>query len=236
MASSWALVVSTAVVWVSLGSAFEDEPIIEQREINYADDLRKAMLQSPVDLTDLLQGGVPLDGVPMPRGSHPLHFEPPAERYYVQFPLGRPTSDNLQSICANGDRRPRYPKSYFPSSGFSGQGRKGSSVNKAEAWFSICCNGNPTWTTNVTLCCLTRAWEQSIKVYCREEFSIKTSHFHCCKERGDKRLNCFNDDAPNPDYEPTEEIPMPPLQSKAKFKFDPTICQTPRYAGRIGAA
>lgn len=88
---------------------------------------------------------------------HPVAYGGPAELYPVQFPLGRPTADNLQAICLNGDRRPRYPKSYFPSSGFGSQARRGSSVNKAEAWFNTCCKGNQTWGTEVTLCCLTRA-------------------------------------------------------------------------------
>lgn len=82
---------------------------------------------------------------------------PPILDYEVQFPLGRPTSDNLRAICVNGDRRPSYPESYFPASGFGQQKRKASAVNKAESWFSTCCQGNQTWGTEVTLCCATQA-------------------------------------------------------------------------------
>lgn len=77
--------------------------------------------------------------------------------YPVQFPLARPSYDNLQAICLHADHRPRYPVSYFPSSGFGQQKRRASAVNKAESWFSTCCQGNETWGREVTLCCATQA-------------------------------------------------------------------------------
>ncbi|XP_068592027.1 extracellular matrix protein 1 [Cebidichthys violaceus] len=150
---------------------------------------------------------------------------PPILNYPVQFPLGRPTSDNLQAICLNGEHRPTYPKSYFPVSSFSQQKRKASAVNMAESWFRTCCKGNQTWEREVTLCCATQAWELSVQSFCEDDVSVKHRIYHCCKLRGNDMLNCFQNDAPNPNYEATEELPVPPLPSKDNFSFDPNACQ-----------
>ncbi|KAK2910232.1 extracellular matrix protein 1-like [Channa argus] len=223
MGSSWHLVCCSTFVLVLLSSASGDEPKCEQREIT---DFGQAILQRPLDLKDLLKGGF----IPeiTPRGSQPS-FDPSSfkEQYPVKFPLGRPTSDNLEAICLYGDRRPRYPDSYFPRSGFGSEMRRGKAVNEAESFFSTCCEGRQTWELEVTLCCTTQAWELSIESFCNEEFSIKTSHYSCCRLNGRNRLNCFHNNAPNPNYEPTEEIPVPPLPSTTtdKFVFDPNTCQ-----------
>lgn len=81
----------------------------------------------------------------------------PLENYHVQFPLAWPTSENLQAICLHSERRPRYPQSYFPASSFGHQRRRGVAVNKAESWFTKCCQRNETWGREVTLCCATQA-------------------------------------------------------------------------------
>lgn len=145
--------------------------------------------------------------------------------YPVQFPLGRPTADNLQAICLHGDHRPRYPDSYFPHSGFGQQVRRASAINMAESWFSTCCKGNQTWEREVTLCCATQAWELSVKSFCVEDSSVKDRLYHCCRLSGSERLSCFHNDAPNPNYKATEELPVPPLPSTANFNFDPNSCQ-----------
>ncbi|KAK2844581.1 hypothetical protein Q5P01_011240 [Channa striata] len=221
MDSSWALVCSSALVLVLLASASGDEDIHMQREVT--EDLQTSrqdsfMEQRPLDLSDLFREEISMSQ---------NESKPPVERYPVQFPLGRPTSDNIEAICLYGDRRPLYPDSYFPRSGFSSQARKGSAVNKAESWFSTCCEGRQTWEREVTLCCATQAWELSIESFCNEEFSIKTRHYTCCQLRGTERLNCFHNNAPNPNYEPTQEIPAPPLPSTTTdtFVFDPNTCQ-----------
>uniref|UniRef100_A0A8C2Z859 Extracellular matrix protein 1b n=1 Tax=Cyclopterus lumpus TaxID=8103 RepID=A0A8C2Z859_CYCLU len=175
---------------------------------------RKKTLENMIPIIHGLPGFVPrsFDG-------------PPILNYPVQFPLGRPTSDNLQAICLNGEYRPSYSKSYFPDSGFGQQKRKANTVNKAESWLSTCCKGNQTWGKEVTLCCATKAWELSIQSFCEEASSIKDHIYHCCFLRGDDRLNCFQNDAPNPNYDATEELPVPPLPSTDNFSFDPNTCQ-----------
>ncbi|XP_034553427.1 extracellular matrix protein 1-like isoform X2 [Notolabrus celidotus] len=152
---------------------------------------------------------------------------PPMLEYPVQFPLSRPTSDNLQAICVFGDRRPRYPDSYFPSSGFGKLKRMASAVNMAESWFGTCCKGNQTWERGVTLCCATKAWELSVKMFCEEDSSVKDRLYDCCRLRGSDQLSCFNNNAPNPNYEATEELPVPELSSADSFDFDPSTCQRP---------
>ncbi|XP_065813925.1 extracellular matrix protein 1 [Labrus bergylta] len=210
------------------------------------------MLQSEVDLSDLLdpmefpieqvkvsvpeqhdvlrERGSSRPGSLTPRGRRPSFGPrsfggPPILDYRVQFPLGRPTSDNLQAICHHGDLRPRYPISYFPDSGFGQQRRRASAVNRAESWFSMCCKGNQTWEREVTLCCATQAWELSVESFCAEDSSVKDRLYDCCRLRGSDRLKCFNNDAPNPDYKPTEELPVPELPSTDSFNFDPDTCQ-----------
>ncbi|CAJ1062249.1 extracellular matrix protein 1-like [Xyrichtys novacula] len=150
---------------------------------------------------------------------------PPILDYEVQFPLGRPTADNLEAICLHGDHRPRYPDSYFPASGFGQLRRRASAINRAESWFSTCCKGNQTWGREVTLCCATQAWELSVQTFCEEDSSVKDRLYNCCRLKGSDRLKCFSNDAPNPNYKPTEELPVTALPSADSFNFDPNTCQ-----------
>ncbi|GLD63661.1 extracellular matrix protein 1-like protein [Lates japonicus] len=254
MGSFWALVCSTVSLLVLLSSASRDERNYEQREITFDLHQKEMgvpdshMMQREIDWTELLdpieqrivyppeqfdtlsERGGAKPGVLKPRGQQPgvgpRSFGGPIPLDFpVQFPLSRPTSDNLQAICLHGDRRPRYPDSYFPASGFGKQRRKATAVNNAESWFSTCCNGNQTWGREVTLCCATQAWELSVKSFCKDDSSVKDRQERCCRLTDSDRLSCFDGEAPNPNYEPTEEIPMPPLPSAANFNFYPNTCQ-----------
>ncbi|KAL6109508.1 ecm1 [Pungitius sinensis] len=258
MGSSAALFCCTAVVLVLLSSASEDDFNLEQREVTFDEIMHEMdqppsfMLQTEVDFADIFTKDLPEQitvsppskndrggsGVLKRKGSRPdfgprSFGGPPILDYEVKFPLGRPTADNLQAICVNGDRRPRYPESYFPASAFGQQKRKASAVNKAESWLSACCRGNQT---EETLCCATQAWELSIQSFCEEASSIKDRLYHCCKLSGNDRLTCFQHDAPNPNYEATEELPVPPVPSTDVFHFDPSTCRrtemTPRTMGK----
>lgn len=69
-------------------------------------------------------------------------------------------------------------------------------------------------------------WELSVEKYCEEDLSIKHPWYHCCKiNDNNKRLNCFSNDAPNPNYGPTQGLPVEPLPSTAEFTFNPNTCQ-----------
>ncbi|XP_019948980.1 extracellular matrix protein 1 isoform X1 [Paralichthys olivaceus] len=228
MGSSWPLVCPTVLLWVLLSSA--STGFVEQREVTFDLDqkgMEEALLQKEVDWAEFFdpKGG----SRPGPRGHQP-NVQPrsfgglPILNYPVQFPLSRPTLENLQAICLHGNHRPRYPVSYFPASGYGQQRRRAKAVNKAESWFSTCCAGNQTWAREVTLCCATQAWELSVKSFCKEDSSVKDRLYQCCRQRGRELFNCFNNDSPNPNYEPTEEIPVQLLPSTANFTFDPKTC------------
>uniref|UniRef100_A0A8C5GDX6 Extracellular matrix protein 1-like n=1 Tax=Gouania willdenowi TaxID=441366 RepID=A0A8C5GDX6_GOUWI len=215
MDSTWTLFWATFLALVLLSSASEDEYNVEQREVTF-------------DFEKLLEGQ-PSFG-PRSMGG------PPILNYPVQFPLSRPTSDNLQAICLHGNHRPRYPTSYFPDSGFGQQRRRASAVNNVESWFDSCCERNQTSEKEMTLCCATQAWELSVQLFCEEDSSVKDRLFHCCWLKGSRRLNCFNNDAPNPNYDPTEVVPVTPLPANANFTFDPSRCTRTQMALHSGSA
>uniref|UniRef100_A0A3B4ZQR7 Extracellular matrix protein 1 n=1 Tax=Stegastes partitus TaxID=144197 RepID=A0A3B4ZQR7_9TELE len=238
MGSSWLLFCSAALLLVFPGSASEE--IVEPEPF---------MLQKEVDLSELLDPKeFPVEQVrvsppkPNQREQGPPSFGPrtfggpPALNYRVQFPLARPTSNNLQAICLHRDHRPRYPNSYFPASGFGQLRRRASGVNNAESWFDTCCQGNQTWEREVTLCCATQAWELFVETFCEEDSSVKDRLYNCCKLRGADRLNCFDRDSPNPNYEPTEVLPVEAIPPTTSFSFDPNTCrrtQMTPYSARV---
>ncbi|XP_049902211.1 extracellular matrix protein 1-like [Epinephelus moara] len=192
--------------------------------------LQQVMVFPPQQFDTLSERGGSRPGGSTPSGRRPSFGPrsfggPPTLDYPVQFPPGRPTYDNLQAICQNGEQRPLYSDSYFPASGFGQQKRRASAINKAESWFGTCCKGNQTWGREVTLCCATQAWELSLQTFCEEDSSVKDVLYHCCRLSGSDRLDCFHNDAPNPNYDATEELPVPPLPSSSGFTFDPSTCQ-----------
>lgn len=73
--------------------------------------------------------------------------------------------------------------------------------------------------------CVSPQWDLSVKLFCEEEFSVKDRHYDCCKLKGSNRIECFNSNAPNPNYNPTEELPVPPLELSDNSNFDHNVCQ-----------
>lgn len=75
-------------------------------------------------------------------------------------------------------------------------------------------------------------WENWVQTFCEESASIKDVVYHCCRKSGKVRLNCFHKESPNPNYEPTEVLPVTPVDSsftstfpRYQFSFDPNTCQ-----------
>ncbi|MBN3283009.1 ECM1 protein, partial [Polyodon spathula] len=44
---------------------------------------------------------------------------------------------------------------------------------------------------------------EALQQFCLEESSIKTRQYHCCLKQGEEKWGCFQNDAPNPGYNPT---------------------------------
>lgn len=79
-------------------------------------------------------------------------------------------------------------------------------------------------------------WEKSLCTFCEDEFSVKTSHYSCCKKHGSARWDCFEERAPDPLYQPSEDqVPtsmvLPPTIQG--FEFNPSSCQKTRYLSLI---
>ncbi|KAL0985384.1 hypothetical protein UPYG_G00156200 [Umbra pygmaea] len=237
-------------VLVCASTAFEDELDIGQRPVTFdLDDVvqepsqMNPVLQRPLEFwemldrkghssivdSDMTQREVTFVLNPeFPTGGHPVA----GPRSFVNsnpsvvFPPGQPTPENLQAICLHSSHRPRYPASFYPRSGFGYLHRQGDAVNRLESWYSTCCHGNWTQNVDLMLCCVRQAWNQSISKFCEEEFSVKTSHYGCCRKTED-RDRCFNEAAPNPTYMPiTEETGSTP-DPEPGFTFDPNTCHSP---------
>ncbi|KAI5618155.1 extracellular matrix protein 1 isoform X1 [Silurus asotus] len=144
----------------------------------------------------------------------------------IPFPLAQPTTDNILAICHYSNLRPRYTKDMLPG-GFGYLHRQASAINQLESWFTVCCS-NGTQDEEMTQCCAQQAWEKSLANFCNEEFGIKTRHYHCCKQNGQERWDCFKEEAPDPLYQPTvlgDEVPITLPSTIQDFDFNPSICK-----------
>uniref|UniRef100_A0A4W5RKX7 Extracellular matrix protein 1b n=1 Tax=Hucho hucho TaxID=62062 RepID=A0A4W5RKX7_9TELE len=177
-------------------------------EIQLVPDMTQREITRHLD-ADFTPGVRPIAGPRSFGDSHPS----------ILFPPGRPSPKNLQAICLHGSHRPRYPSYSLHRNGRGHFRRQAQAVNRVESWYSACCHGNGTeQVQEVTLCCVTQAWEQTLSTFCTDEFSAKTSHYHCCKKQGGDRLSCFHRENPYATYLPTTPIPEP------GFTFNPNIC------------
>ncbi|XP_029594091.1 extracellular matrix protein 1 isoform X1 [Salmo trutta] len=214
MGWSWALACWCALVLVCASEDNRSLPDMLQRRVVSFDieDFLQNMTQreiTPHLNTDFRPGVRTMAGPRSFGDSHPS----------ILFPPGRPSPNNLQAICLHSSRRPRYPAYSFPQTGFGYLRRQGDAVNRVESWYSACCHGNGTQQVQeVTLCCVTQAWEQTLSTFCAVEFSLKINHHHCCLKQGGARLTCFHRENPNDTYLPTTPIPEP------GFTFNPNTC------------
>lgn len=181
------------------------------------------------EITDELAVGVTPRGPAQfsPRGYKPHHD---ASIPSVAFPPGRPTFENIQAICLHGTGRPRYPPGALPNSGFGHLRRQADAIHRTEAWYSQqCCQGTWEQQINRTLCCAHEAWTKALDLFCEDEFSVKTRHYHCCKLKPQARLNCFETEAPNPSYGPTTHYSGPELLPQGSgFTFTNNCPRMPR--------
>lgn len=92
---------------------------------------------------------------------------------------------------------------------------------------------------NVTNCNYTKAvylfltivfpiiqWKKRLSAYCAEEFSIKTSHYFCCKKNGKARWSCFDKEASDSSYHVSSEVSNANTPKKIRgFKYNPRACK-----------
>ncbi|KAM3824915.1 extracellular matrix protein 1 [Vipera latastei] len=114
------------------------------------------------------------------------------------FPPGRPSLDNLEALCSVGRRKPSYGPWNLPQTSFSHLSRQGEALNQLEVQFTRCCR----LAQEQKLSCASNEWEKSLTRFCKQEFSVKTRPFHCCRVGARKaRLACFASQAPFPAYQ-----------------------------------
>ncbi|XP_028317127.1 extracellular matrix protein 1 [Gouania willdenowi] len=143
----------------------------------------------------------------------------------MPFPPALPTAQNLQAICHSGGGRPRYPDSFFPSSGSSHFRRIGAAVNRLESWFTLCCSGTVAQTNDQILCCATQAWKQALSLFCKAEYSTMTLVYECCEYKDEAKWTCFDDGPANPLYNPTPGYAAPNVSTESGlFSFDSSAC------------
>ena len=57
----------------------------------------------------------------------------------INFPPGRPTADNIESLCSNQKLRPLYDIKCLPQYGFHNLARDLKTINRLEKGFKQCC-------------------------------------------------------------------------------------------------
>ncbi|KAL4646687.1 extracellular matrix protein 1 isoform X1 [Arapaima gigas] len=151
--------------------------------------------------------------------------------HYIPFPPAKPTLGNFADLCRYRESRPHYPPESLPHTGFSYLRRQADAINRVESWYGTCCmeNGMLENEPELGVCCAQQAWELTLSQFCSEEFSVKTSHYHCCKQRGRARWTCFETNTPNPTYVPTNKAPIRTLSpAEPGFTWNPSSCHGKR--------
>uniref|UniRef100_A0A672PY89 Extracellular matrix protein 1b n=1 Tax=Sinocyclocheilus grahami TaxID=75366 RepID=A0A672PY89_SINGR len=118
----------------------------------------------------------------------------------VDFPPAFPNKGNLEDICQFSKTPVRYPKDMFPQDGFGHEYRQADAINKLQSWYGVCCGIYGTQEEQI--CCAEQAWKKSLAAYCFQEFTIKTSHYFCCKKSRKARWSCFDKEASGSEYFP----------------------------------
>ena len=67
-------------------------------------------------------------------------------------------------------------------------------------------------------------WKQMVTTMCEMDTSVKDRVYPCCLKSGAAQLKCFQEDAPNAAYLPTEELPVDPIPVEFSFRFKPNTC------------
>lgn len=137
------------------------------------------------------------------------------------FPPGRPSPDNLHQICLPERQHVVYGPWNLPQTGYSHLSRQGETLNLLETGYSRCCRCRSHANR---LDCLKLVWEDAMTRFCEAEFSVKTRPHRCCKQRGEARFSCFQEEAPRPNYalQPCP-VPQTGMSSGPQLPFPPGL-------------
>ncbi|XP_008582889.1 PREDICTED: extracellular matrix protein 1 isoform X2 [Galeopterus variegatus] len=137
------------------------------------------------------------------------------------FPPGRPSPDNLNQICLPDRQHVVYGPWNLPQTGYSHLSRQGETLNFLETGYSRCCRCR---SHKNRLDCAKLVWEDAMTRFCEAEFSVKTRAHQCCKQQGEARFSCFQEEAPQPHYQlracPSHQ---PGISSGPELPFPPGV-------------
>ncbi|KYO21567.1 extracellular matrix protein 1 [Alligator mississippiensis] len=141
------------------------------------------------------------------------------------FPPAHPDTLTAAQLCAPGLTGPRYTD--LPKSSHAHLLRQANALASFDSAVKECCQRPEP------LGCAKQAWSDTLQSFCQDEFGVKTKPFHCCKQRGTAREQCFASDAPQPQPQPEPQPQPHPVSS-----FPPgqptsanlrNICQLARF-------
>ncbi|XP_001370788.2 extracellular matrix protein 1 isoform X1 [Monodelphis domestica] len=137
------------------------------------------------------------------------------------FPPGRPSPKNMHQICHPERKHVVYGPWNLPQTGYSHLSRQGNALNFLETGYTRCCH-----LPKDQLDCAEFVWADALFRFCESEFSVKTRAYSCCWLRGEARLSCFQERAPQADYERLHEPCPPPTPRPApglELSFPPGV-------------
>ncbi|XP_056090896.1 extracellular matrix protein 1 [Rhinichthys klamathensis goyatoka] len=187
-------------------------------------DLSKVMVADSLDVTQREATNFHPENVPIGHQVFRPRSMGPLDGPDVDFPPSFPNAGNLKDICQFSKAPVRYQKDMLPSTGFGYAVRQAEAVNQLQSWYSVCCGINGS--QEVKTCCAEQAWKKSLSAYCTQEFSIKTSHYFCCKKNGKARWSCFDKEASDSSYHVSSEVSNVKTPQKIRgFKFNSRTCK-----------
>ncbi|KAG1940079.1 extracellular matrix protein 1 isoform X2 [Pimephales promelas] len=200
----------------------ELETLMMQRPI--IPNLSKVMAADSLDMTQREATNFHPENVPKGHQVFRPRSMGPVNGSEVDFPPSFPNAGNLNKICLFSNAPVKYPKDMLPSTGFSYAVRQAEAINQLQSWYSVCCRINGTEAEKI--CCAVQAWKRSMCTYCTKEFSIKTSHYFCCKKRGKARWKCFENEASDSSYDvPPRVSNVSPPRKIRGFKYNSSACK-----------
>lgn len=149
---------------------------------------------------------------------------PTSQKIDINFPPGRPTTENIESLCGNQKRRPLYTTKCLPRSGYELLAHQVKTMNRLEKRFKMCCRKK-----NGALNCAEQKVQEAFKIHFmstewfwwkflvlfqwREELnrycSVRNGGQECCQ--ADDQYSCFQSISSDPLYNTTSAAEEPTL-------------------------